>query len=216
VFFFMPIFEAPRGVNRGRTKSQNNLHQIGLAILVYEDVQKRLPPRVVYSPDGKPLYSWRVLLLPYLEEKSLYEDFHLDEPWDSPHNNQLLSRIPPIYVAPTNREEPLGVTHYQAFAGTGTGFEDSQPIRLPDDFPDGTTKTLLVVEAANPIPWTKPEDLVYEPDKPLPPLGRLYEAGFNAAFADGSVRLIPRQTKEEVIRALITRNGHERVEIPGE
>src|SRR5262249_28331296 len=119
-------------------------------------------------------------------------------------------------VAPMNREEPWGFTHYQAFAGKGTAFEDSQAIRLPDDFPDGITKTFLVVEAVNPVPWTKPEDLVYEPDKPLPPLSGLYESGFNAVFADGSVRLIPRNTKEEIIRALITRNGHERVEIPGE
>ena len=215
-FFFMPIFEKPWDGNRGRTKSQNNLRQIGLALIQYQDIHKRLPPRVVYSPDGKPLYSWRVLILPYIEETPLYEDFHRDEPWDSPHNKRLLSRVPPVYIAPVNRDEPLWFTHYQAFAGRGTGFEDTQPIRVPDDFPDGTSKTLLVCEAANPVPWSKPEDLVYEPDKPLPQLGGLYNAGFNAAFGDGSVRLIPRRTKEETIRALVTRNGHERVELPDE
>ena len=87
-------------------------------------------------------------------------------------------------------------------------------MRLPDDFPDGASKTFLVVEADEPVPWTKPEDLFYEPGKPLPRLGGLFRDGFNCVLADTSVRFIPRQTKEETIRALITRNGGEKVDLP--
>src|SRR5262249_48944762 len=152
--------------------------------------------------DGKPLYSWRVLILPYLDEQALYNQFHLDEPWNSPHNKQLISRMPSIY-APVRRRAGLGETYYQVLVGRGTAFEGNQSIGLPGDFPDGTSKPIWVVEGGEPVPWTKPDDVDYDPDKPLPPLGGLFRDGFNCVLADGSVRFIPRQTREETIRAMI-------------
>jgi len=78
-----------------------------------------------------------------------------------------------------------------------------------EDFPDGLSATILIVEAAEPVPWPKPEELPYDPKKPLPKLGGLFSDGFYAAFADGKVRFIRRDTDEKLIRAMITRNGGE-------
>jgi hypothetical protein len=209
----LAVLDGPWTQGRNCTKSLNNLRQISLAIIQYTDTHKHLPPPVVFSPEGKPLYSWRVLLLPFLGEDNLHGRFHLDEPWDSTHNKQFLSRIPSVY-APVRRAALPGDTYYQVFVGPGTAFEGVRPLRYPDDFPDGASKTLLVVEAGEPVPWTKPGDLLYDPVKPLPALGGLFRDRFNCAFADCSVFAMPRQTSEETIRALITRNGGEKVELP--
>jgi prepilin-type processing-associated H-X9-DG protein len=196
----------------GRTKSQGNLVQIALAMVQYESTYKRLPPAVVSGKDGQPLYSWRVLLLPYLEERPLYEQFKRDEPWDSPTNKPLLAQMPEVYAPVRGRTREPYSTFYQVFVGPGAAFEGLKPMRFPEDFPDGVSKTILVVEAGEAVPWTKPEDLPYAPGEPLPRLGGLFEGGFNAAFADGSVRFIGNQTDEKTLRSLITRNGRERVD----
>ena len=199
--------------------ARNNLKQIGLALDNYHHDHGRFPPSVVYSPDGRPLYSWRVLLLPYLEQKDLYDDFDLREAWDSPHNGELLARRPTVY-------DPVGVatdptlTYSQVFIGEGAAFEGRQGTTLAD-FPDGPERTLLVVEAADPVPWTKPIDLPYMAGTQLPPLGGVFKDrsgafvfggvdGCNAVFADTRVRFIPRgKLAEPAFRAFITRNGKE-------
>jgi hypothetical protein len=193
-----------------RTVCSNNLKQLALAMHNYQRVHGRLPPAASQSKDGKPLLSWRVLLLPYLEHESLYKQFKLDEPWDSPHNQRLLAQMPSVFNDPSAPTLEQSTTYYQVFVGKGTAFESPQGHRL-QDFPDGTSNTLLIVEAATAVPWTKPVDLSYAPDQPLPKLGGQHLGGFNAALADGSVRLIPQQTKDQVLRALITRNGGEKL-----
>jgi hypothetical protein len=218
----------------GRVQSSNNLKQISLALVNYADTYKRLPPAVVYDADGKPLYSWRVLILPYIEEDQLYKEFHLDEPWDSPHNKPLLARMPKTYAAPGNwpPKEPYA-THYQVFDGPGAAFDSDkagglQPfplvapgpggrqmmagptiVRYPGSITDGTSNTFLVVEAADAVPWSKPADLPWDPKAPLPKLGGLFPGGFGAAFADGSVRFLPKNTNDATIRACITIAGNE-------
>jgi hypothetical protein len=179
---------------------------------------------VVRGKDGRPLYSWRVLLLPSLEEPGLYDQFKLDEPWDSPHNLPLVDKMPRCY-APWGGYpgDETDKTHYQVLVGPGTAFERDG--LSWDDFPDGLENTLLVVEATKPVPWTKPVDLVYDPARPLPVLGGLFQKhidflcyeigtkpGFNAVFADGKSRFIRADNNPEVIRALITRNGGEKVD----
>src|SRR5215470_13169211 len=96
-----------------------------MALLCYQDEHGRLPPAVVYGPDGTPLYSWRVLILPYIEENRLYEQFHLDEPWDSPHNIALLPRMPHAYAAPGSKAKKIPPHHTvcHVFVGKGTPFE---------------------------------------------------------------------------------------------
>src|SRR5438105_3734352 len=171
----------------------------------------RLPPAVVYGKDGKALHSWRVLLLPYLEENELYAQVRLDEPWDSPHNRQLLVRMPLVYgpfKAGTAAE--LHTTFYQVFTGEGAAFEGREGMRVRDDFPDGSSETFLIVEAGKAVPWMKPEDLPYGPDRPLPALGGISKDGFRAAFVDGSVDFVNNDTSEVTLRGLITRNGGEK------
>jgi hypothetical protein len=179
----------------------------------YHDTHGRLPPAVVYGANGKPLYSWRVLILPFIEQDGLYKEFHLDEPWDSPHNLPLLDRMPPVFN-PFRKDasSPRGLTYYQVFTGKGAAFEGTDGLRLPEDFPDGPSDTLLIVEAAVPVPWTRPDDLPYAPDRPLPQLGGISrDQTFRAVLADGSVRSVNKAISEAMLRAAITRNGGEQL-----
>src|SRR5207245_486756 len=111
-----------------------------------------------------------------------------DEAWDSPHNQKLLAQMPKLFADP-NVDTMEPATVYQAFAGPGAFFEGTKELSFGADFPDGTSNTLMIAEAAKPVPWTKPEDLPYDPAKPLPKLGGHTPHGFSAAFVDGSVHV---------------------------
>ena len=179
----------------------------------YQATHGKLPPAVVYGKDGQPLYSWRVLLLPFIEQDALYQEFHLDEPWDSPHNLTLLPRMPRTYAAPGSKAAKLPPDHTvcHVFVGKGAAFEGREGLSLPEDFPDGTSNTILLVEAGEPVPWTKPADLPFAPDQPLPDLRSLFKDGFRAGLADGSVRWVRKEASEATLRAAVTRNGGERL-----
>jgi hypothetical protein len=206
-----PDAEHGRGMNpfrepADRVQSQNNLRMIGLAMHNYNDARRRLPPAVVHDKSGKPLYSWRVELLPFMEEELLYQQFHRDEPWDSPHNKTLLERMPEIYATPgtTTRTH----THYLVFDSPGCAFNSKAgiPSGIPRSFPDGTSQTILVIEADKAVPWTKPEDLSFGPNEPLPKLGGLYSGNrFNVCMADASVlTLVRSRLSDTTLRAAIT------------
>jgi hypothetical protein len=173
--------------------------------------QDTLPPAAVCGADGRPLLSWRVLILPYIEQDELYQQFHLDEPWDSPHNRALLPRMPATYAAPGRKASRLPAHHTvcHVFVGPGAAFEGREGLHLRHDFPDGISNTLLVVEAGEPVPWTAPWELAFAPDRPLPPLPGLFRTGIRAAMADGSLHWIPTGASERFWRARITRNGNE-------
>src|SRR5262249_21519211 len=150
--------------------SAHHLQQIGIALVNYHAAAGRLPRRAIRGKGGETLLSWRVQILPFLEQEALYQKFRLDEPWDSPHNLHLMKEMPQVYTrAPWRVTEAPFATHYQVFAGPGTAFEGDGPTW--DDFPDGRGNTLLVVEAAEAVPWTKPADLDYSPKLPVPQLG---------------------------------------------
>jgi hypothetical protein len=213
-----------------RIQSQHNLLQINLALHDYASTSNNadLPPAAVYDRTGKPLYSWRVLLLPYLEQEQLYRHFHLDEPWDSPHNRQFIALMPKVYQAPGVTTAEPGLTFYQVFTGPETPFPDTQaglrpfrPLGKPDllapplsgigRIPDGTSNTFGVVEAADPVPWTKPVDLVYDSKKPFPRLGGVFNGYFHAGLLDADVKCVPKGTDERILRAYVTANGGEMV-----
>jgi hypothetical protein len=179
----------------------------------YSDVHGQLPPAAVCGKDGTPLLSWRVLLLPFVEQGKLYDQFKLDEPWDSPHNIKLLEQMPSAYAPPAGKKGRVPPFHTvcHVFVGPHAAFEGRSGLRIKDDFPDGCCNTLLIVEAGKPVPWTKPEDLVYDPDGPLPDLSCLFSDGFRARMADASGRWIKRDIDEVTLRAAITRNGGERL-----
>ena len=131
----------------------------------------RIPPAAITAKDGTPLLSWRVAVLQHLRP-SLYARFKLDEPWDSPHNHELLSEMPSFFAAPHRPDVRSPDTVYQVFVGPGTPFDPAVPFQLPPtDLPLGPSAQLLIVEASRGVPWTKPEDLPYAPDAPLPALG---------------------------------------------
>jgi hypothetical protein len=193
-----------------RSQSMNNLMQIGLAMHNYAGSHGDAFPAAAIRKDGKALLSWRVAILPYLDQGELYEKFHLDEPWDSPHNIALLDQMPDIYAPVTHQDESKHSTYYQVFTGRGALFGGAEGTKLAD-IKDGTAWTIMIVEAAKPVPWTKPEDLPFDASKPLPKLGGLLEDGFCACFADGSARFLKRNVGSKVLKALITANGREKV-----
>jgi prepilin-type processing-associated H-X9-DG protein len=189
-----------------RAKDANNLKQIALAMHMHHDRLGHLPAAAICSKDGKPLLSWRVALLPYLDQENLYKEFKLDEPWDSPHNKKLLSKMPMVYKSPV--QESATDTYYRVFVGAEAAF-DLHKTRRFADITDGLSNTWMVVDAGEAVPWTKPDELVYDPKGPLPKLGNHLAGGFNVAFMDGSVRYFARPPDERTQRALITHAGGE-------
>jgi hypothetical protein len=196
-----------------RLTSGNNLKQMTLAMHEKADNDGTLPADAIYSKDGKPLLSWRVAILPYIEANDLYKDFHLDEPWDSDHNKKLISKMPKVYVDPA--AGPVeGKTHYRVFHGPGAAFEGKTGLRIPASFVDGVSNTILIVEAEEAVTWTKPDELPFDAKKDLPRLGIKGSKYFQVVFADGTVRRFKKTIDPEVLKALITPAGGEKVEIP--
>jgi type II secretory pathway pseudopilin PulG len=191
-----------------RRQTINNLKQIGLAMHNYHDANGRFPGAAIANKDGKPLLSWRVAILPYIEEDTLYKAFKLDEPWDSEHNKKLAARMPKIYALPGVAKDGDTKTHYRVFAGNGALFETNRGVRLAD-VTDGTSNTIMVVEAAEPVEWTKPDELSYDPAKAPPKLGFFLKDRCHVVFADGAVRPLSKGIKDEVLHKLITRAGGE-------
>ncbi len=203
-------------------RSANNLKQIGIALLNLHDSYGALPAAAICDVTGKPLLSWRVAILPYIEQDNLYRQFNFAEPWDGPTNKKLLARMPRIYAPPpgVKTKQPHS-TFYQALVGKEAGFLPGGPAAFVSPQPrpsmgrrmleitDGTSNTLSVVEAGEAVPWTKPDDLPYDPKGPLPKLGGAFPEGFHAALFDGSVRFIKKGIDEKTLRALITPAGGE-------
>jgi hypothetical protein len=191
-----------------RAQSFNNLKQIALAFHNYHDTHGAFPPAAVVDKTGRPLLSWRVLILPYIEQQPLFQQFKLDEPWDGPANKKLLDKMPPVYRMPNPTAAKANETHYQAFVGRGAAFDLLRGTKLPE-FTDGTSNTLLVATAATPVPWTKPDDIAFDPNADMTQKLGFFPDVAHAAFADGSVRALSRRIDRKTIAALITRGGGE-------
>ena len=175
----------------------------------YHQVYGCLPAAATTDKNGNPLLSWRVAILPFMEADPLYAKFHLDEPWDSPHNLSLLDQMPSFYACPSDATLKPGMTTYQAIIGPNTAFTpDFKPMRFAD-ITDGTSNTLIIGESRHAVPWTKPEDLPFDTTVPLSGLGSFHNTGFNVLFADGSVRFIKSSINPSTLESIITRNGNE-------
>jgi hypothetical protein len=188
-------------------QSQKNLKQIGRALHAHHEALGCFPAPAIHDAKFKPLLSWRVALLPFLGQDELFKRFKLDEPWDSPHNRKLLGEMPAAYAAPGVAASKQGQTYYQALVGKGAGFEPNTKLRFAY-FADGTSNTMLIVEAATPVPWTKPEDVPVA-EKDLPKMGGLFHGNFNALFADGAVHFISKDATPKELWAAMTRAGGE-------
>jgi len=152
-------------------------------------------------------HSWRVAILPYMEQQALYNQYRFDEPWDSEANKKITETVVPAYRSP--HDEPSSTnTSYFVFTGPETIFDGEEGTQLRE-IRDGTSRTLLLVEAKRPVPWTKPEDIPYAADQPVPKLGGWVPREFVAAMVDGSVRRVSSDIEEETLRAYITKAGGE-------
>jgi len=207
---FVQREEDPRTIadKKGTYLPSWGLGDLAKAMHHYHEKHGRLPPAAVYSKDGVPLLSWRVLLLPYLGQEELFRQFKLDEAWDSPHNLRLLPQMPWAF-SPIERSPPQQpyTTLFRVFVGQGTAFEGHEGLQLKDDFGARISDTILIVEAGDPVPWTKPEDIPYDKNRPLPKLGAIFKGYFHAALADASTRRIRQDIKEATLRAAVIRNG---------
>ncbi len=193
-----------------RSQSSNNLKQILVAFHNYASANDAFPPAAVCDKTGKPILSWRVLILPYLEQDNLYKEFKLDEPWDSDHNKKLIAKMPKTYAVPTPTSAKANETHYRAFVGNGAAFDYIKGAKLPADFPDGTSNTILVVTAKDAVIWTKPDELDFDPDKDMTKLLGLFPGdGCIVGFADGSVRTLNKKISKVTLHGAITRGGGE-------
>jgi hypothetical protein len=201
----------------GRNQSKNNLKQLGLAMHNWHNNYNVFPAHANYSPDGKPLLSWRVHLLPYLEQQALYNEFRLDEPWDSEHNKRLISALPAVFHVPGSAAAHEGKTGYVLpilpdGAAITSGTKDGIQFR---DITDGTSNTVLtvVVDDEHAVIWTKPDDLRVDPENPLRGL-RIESGAFTFGLADGSVQSFPADFPAAEWLKLLTRAGGEIVQRP--
>jgi len=205
VALLLPAVQSARGAAR-RAASTNNLKQIGLAMHNHHDSYKGFPAAYSTDKQGKPLLSWRVKILPFVEQVALYNQFHLDEPWDSEHNKKLIPLMPPVYLAPGSTAGP-GKTNYLTVRGPNTVFPGGKAVGMAE-ITDGTSNTIMAVEVSDQkaVIWTKPDDFEYDEKNPVAGLVGLRPGGFNAAFCDGSVRFIAAGIDPETLKLLFTRN----------
>jgi prepilin-type processing-associated H-X9-DG protein len=189
--------------------NQNNLKQLGLAMHNYHDANGALFPSYLVDKKGKPTLSWRVLALPYVEQENLYKKFKLDEPWDSEHNLKVYkdNPMPQVYLNTGDKAEDK-TTRYRVFTGNGAGFDATGRLKITD-MADGTSNTIAIVTAATAVPWTKPDELEFDPEKEVVKLLHFKGDRCNVAFFDGSVRSLSPKTTDITLKAAITRAGGE-------
>jgi prepilin-type N-terminal cleavage/methylation domain-containing protein len=193
-----------------RTQCANNLKHIGLALYSYHDEYKAFPPAYTVDANGRPLHSWRTLILPYLEEKALYDTIDLTKPWDDPVNRKAGETLPSVYFCPGNNEQS-NLTSYVAIVGKQTCLRPELSTSLAD-ITDDKHLTLMVIEVPpeNQVPWMSPQDaneesfLDYRSSSKLP-----HRGGVSGLVADSTVRFLSVKLETAVLRALGTINGND-------
>jgi prepilin-type processing-associated H-X9-DG protein len=219
----LPAVNAPReGLRRGQCR--NNLNQIGLAMFNYQQQYGCFPPAFIPDKNGKPKHSWRVLILPFLDEVGLYKQYRFDEPWNGPHNKELAARMPAVYRCPSEAPPGTSYTSYAMIVGPHA-ISDGPTPRKRDDVKDGISNTIMVAECAGAdINWLEPRDVNAASIRSLwtlgdegmkPPSGiSSYHSGMaNVLFCDGTVRAIRSSVDEKLLRAMLTIDGGEPVNV---
>jgi hypothetical protein len=205
-------------ITRQEMQCKNNLQQIGLALHNYHDAYGHFPPYANFDQNGKPLLSWRVHLLPFIDQEELYRAFHRDEPWDSEHNKKLIARMPAVYRCPNQKLKEPGRTTYLAPVGEKTMFSGGPKGMRLSDVTDGTTNTIFVVDAddQHAVTWTRPDDLKYDPQKPRAGLTGHHPGFITLLFADARVHFFRDTIDDNTLGAVFTANGGEIVQLPAE
>ena len=197
-------------------RCQSRIRQIGVALHSYHDEYLAFPPAFIADENGKPMHSWRVLLLPFLEGHSVYDQYRFDEPWDGPNNSKLHNIRMPVFQCPegTSRQQ----SDYVVVVGPETWFQGERVGSLADA-QDGTSNTILVIEIAkSDIHWMEPRDLPM--DELLAEIeagnGRAilgaHQAGANVTFGDVHTKLIPHSVDAKTWKAMLTAAGDDNLE----
>ncbi len=197
-----------------RSVSVNNLKQIGLAMHNCHDVFKHFPVADGAGRDGKPKLSWRVHILPFIEQDALFKQFKLDEPWDSPTNKKLIEKMPKLYAAPGSKVADKHMTNYVTVRSKDSMFPAGKENKIAH-VTDGTSNTVMVLEVddEHAVVWTKPDDFEPDKDDPLKGVVGLRNGKFLALFGDASVRVLPGTLSKETVRAIYTQAGGEVVNL---
>jgi hypothetical protein len=209
---FLAAVKRPEGPPADRVRSANNLKQLMIALHNYHDTYGHFPVDI-RDKDGKPLLSWRVEILPFIEQENLYKQFKLDEPWDGPNNRKLIDTIPRTLRSPRQAAALNNRTTYLAPLGKGFIWDSPKGIKI-SEITDGTSNTIMLVEADDDraVIWSKPEDITIDRKNPENGLLGHYVDGFQAAMADGSVRFVRKGIDPAALWALFTRAGGEVVD----
>ena len=200
-----PILGALSPRRSRETAAKNKLKQIGLAMHNYHETFSKFPDGGLDKNGKTNGLSWRVHILPFIEQRVLYQEFNLDESWDSEHNKKLISRMPASYKTPGSKAKP-GTTNYVVLRSDDSVITGKRGSRLADIL-DGTSNTFLVVEAddKSAVTWTKPSDIDFDVKKPHLGLGTLRGGKFLVGFADGSVRELSMAIDANTLRNLVNR-----------
>lgn len=226
VALLLPAVQAAREAAR-RMQCSNSLKQINLAMLNYEQQYKCFPPAYIADKDGKPMHSWRVLILPFLEQNELYRQYRFDEPWDGPHNKKLAAQMPFLYRCPSEHGVDGGSeTSYAMIVGPHA-FSDGPTSRTSAEIAakDGLSNTIIVAECAGAgINWMEPRDLDTEKmtfhintssnhSKPTTDISSCHSGTANVALGDGSVRTLSSGIDPKTLEAMTTIDGKEAVPV---
>ena len=198
-------------------EAAKNLRDLAVALHSYHDAKGRFPAVAGFDNQNKPLLSWRVHLLPYLDQEKLYKEFHLDEPWDSEHNKKLIAKMPAVFANPVNPKLAAeGKTTYLAPVHSTAIFTGEKEGSRIADITDGTSNTVLLVDVdpADAVIWTRPDDLKLDPKEPAKSLSTRHDGKFLFLFADGSVHFISAKINKDDLHALFTKAGGEAVQLP--
>ncbi|MCA9151787.1 MAG: DUF1559 domain-containing protein, partial [Planctomycetales bacterium] len=166
LFLFIPECGDARGAAR-RNACLNNCRGIAQALLAYHEKHGSFPPAFLADEQGTPIHSWRVLILPFLDEQALFDKYRFDEPWNGPHNVELLREMPDVFRCPSyglGKSEPAreGFSNYVVITGPDTIFPAGETVTRSDIL-DDEWQTLLVIEVnVESVPWLSPQDLTAE------------------------------------------------------
>lgn len=194
-----------------KTSCRDNLAAIGVALHAYHDQYGSFPPAYVADANGKPMHSWRVLLLPYLNAGSVYKQYDFSKPWDSPENIALSPQMPAVYACPADSAARSQVKcSYMAVVGPGTMFPGSSSTKL-QSVTDGLSTTIALVEtqAGAGFNWLEPVDIDLRSmqfsvgGKPGQEIGSLHPRGAHVLTADGAVHFLNANTPREYIESML-------------
>lgn len=213
----LPAIQASRAAAR-QVECRGNLQRIGSALTRYSDEHGCFPPAYLADDQGTPTHSWRVLILPQLDENDLYSSYDFDEPWDSPGNQALLQMMPDVYGCPSNRIGSNPETSYLMLVGPRT-ISDGPGTTSMDEITDPKDRTIILVESAGtPTYWMEPTDLNTEEisfrvnDPASQGIQSNHSGGAHVLFADGSVHLLPDTIRPADVEALGTISGDEQID----